>query len=111
MQWARGNGQAVEAASPHRIQLLSAKRFQRTDAVVRRFGPASRICSGHPAIISLKFSMKRAASASYFLKVLLAARPGVGRIEDLRRHSLAFFGHLEAEDRILAVLHLEQVSR
>ncbi len=36
--------------------------------VARRLGPASRICSGHSAIISLKFSMKRAARASYLRK-------------------------------------------
>jgi len=45
------------------IQLL----LYRVGAVARRLGPASSTCSGHSRIISLKFSMKRAASASYFL--------------------------------------------
>src|SRR5208283_1469192 len=39
---------------------------QRTGMEWIRFGPASRICSGHSASINLKFSMKRAAKASYF---------------------------------------------
>ena len=81
---------------------------QRTEAVVRRFGPASSMCSGHSAIISLKFSMKRAASASYLLKYSLPAWPGIRRIQYLRRHSFAFNRHIEAKNRIFLVRHLEQ---
>src|SRR5208337_4003803 len=41
-------------------------------------------------------------------KILVPAWPGIRWIEDLRRHFLAFEGHLEAKDRILSVRHLEQ---
>ena len=52
--------------------------------------------------------MKRAASASYLLKILVPARPGIRRIENLRRYAFAFDRHIEAKDRIFLVLHLEQ---
>lgn len=57
----RGIGTRASALGP-----LLALTSQRTGAEWSRLGPASRMCSGHSASMSLKFSMKRAARASYF---------------------------------------------
>jgi len=56
-----------KAGRSARAEPDSAPLAYRTGAGTRRFGPASKTCSGHSRIMSLKFSMKRAASASYFL--------------------------------------------
>jgi len=42
------------------------------------------------------------------VKIPIPARPGIRRIQDLRRHSLALDRHIEAKNRIFLVRHLEQ---
>ena len=45
------------------------------------------------------------------LVILVAARPGVGGVEDIRGHALAGLGDVEPEDRVLVVLRLSGASR
>src|SRR5664280_3913350 len=42
------------------------------------------------------------------VKILISTGPGVGWIQDLRRHSLALNRHFEAENRIFLVRHVKK---